>query len=105
MMLGAQASPAPRTWTIPCGRGMRVQAAQLHHRVPCWGYAVQEAPLPPAVRADAARKLGVSPDAVLAALSREGMQADLTLPDGSKARFLESSYNEIGHVGLCCVPA
>ena len=66
-----------------------MQAAQLHHRVPCWGYAVQEAPLPPAVHADAAQKLGISADAVLAALSRDGLQADLTLPDGSKVRILK----------------
>ena len=61
-----------------------MRASQLHHRVPCWGYVVQEAPLPPAVHAEAAQKLDVSPDAVLAALTRDGLQADLTLADGSK---------------------
>ncbi len=35
------------TWTIPCEDGITVTAAQLQHRVPCWGYVFQEAGLPP----------------------------------------------------------
>ena len=29
------------TWTVPGAGGLRVQAAQLYHRVPCWGYVFQ----------------------------------------------------------------
>jgi ribonuclease Z len=35
------------TWTIPCEDGITVTAAQLQHRVPCWGYVFQEAGVPP----------------------------------------------------------
>ena len=31
------------TWTLPCPKGITVTAAQLKHRVPCWGYVFQEA--------------------------------------------------------------
>lgn len=45
------------TWTIPCEEGFTVTAAQLQHRVPCWGYVFQEpnqAPVPdPALMAGA----------------------------------------------------
>lgn len=30
------------TWTIPCEGGVTVTAAQLQHRLPCWGYVFQE---------------------------------------------------------------
>lgn len=30
-------------WSVPCGGGVTVSAAQLQHRVPCWGFAFQEA--------------------------------------------------------------
>ncbi|KAK9791150.1 hypothetical protein WJX73_003775 [Symbiochloris irregularis] len=30
-------------WTLPCPKGITVTAAQLKHRVPCWGYVFQEA--------------------------------------------------------------
>ncbi len=30
-------------WTIPCEGGLTVTAAQLQHRLPCWGYVFQEA--------------------------------------------------------------
>ncbi len=38
------------TWTLPPALGTTVTAAQLEHRVPCWGYVLQEAapPLAPA---------------------------------------------------------
>ena len=35
------------TWTIPCGGGFTATAAQLQHRVPCWGYVFQEPGTPP----------------------------------------------------------
>ncbi|KAL3144216.1 hypothetical protein ABBQ32_003995 [Trebouxia sp. C0010 RCD-2024] len=31
-------------WTAACEGGMTVTAAQLQHRLPCWGYVFQEAP-------------------------------------------------------------
>jgi hypothetical protein len=34
-------------WTLPCEDGITVTAAQLQHRVPCWGYVFQEASRPP----------------------------------------------------------
>ena len=30
------------SWTLPCPGGMKATAAQLQHRVPCWGYVFQE---------------------------------------------------------------
>ena len=30
------------TWTLPAALGVTVIAAQLEHRVPCWGYVLQE---------------------------------------------------------------
>ena len=30
------------TWTLPAALGVTVVAAQLEHRVPCWGYVLQE---------------------------------------------------------------
>ena len=30
------------TWTLPAALGVTVTAAQLEHRVPCWGYVLQE---------------------------------------------------------------
>ena len=35
------------TWTVPCGDGIIVTAAQLQHRLPCWGYVFREAGQPP----------------------------------------------------------
>lgn len=35
------------TWTIPCEGGFTATAAQLQHRVPCWGYVFQEPQAPP----------------------------------------------------------
>ena len=32
------------TWTLPCPGGFKVTAAQLQHRVPCWGYVFEENP-------------------------------------------------------------
>ena len=32
-----------RYWELPCGsQGVRVRAAQLQHRLPCWGYVFEE---------------------------------------------------------------
>ena len=33
-------------WTLQCGQGlsMTVRAAQLQHRLPCWGYVFTELP-------------------------------------------------------------
>lgn len=41
------------TWTLPAALGVTVVAAQLEHRVPCWGYVLREHD-PPA-RPDPAR--------------------------------------------------
>ena len=35
------------TWTVPCDDGIIVTAAQLQHRLPCWGYVFREAGQPP----------------------------------------------------------
>ena len=32
------------TWTMKCDNGLTVRAAQLQHRLPCWGYVIEEAP-------------------------------------------------------------
>jgi ribonuclease Z len=48
------------TWTIPCEGGFTATAAQLQHRVPCWGYVFQEPGRAP------------SPDPAL--LARTGLQ-------------------------------
>lgn len=29
-------------WSMPGPAGLRITAAQLQHRVPCWGYVFQE---------------------------------------------------------------
>ncbi|GAX80145.1 hypothetical protein CEUSTIGMA_g7583.t1 [Chlamydomonas eustigma] len=31
-----------RYWELSCGGGARVRAAQLQHRLPCWGYVIEE---------------------------------------------------------------
>ena len=31
-------------WTMQCEGDVTVTAAQLQHRLPCWGYVFQEAP-------------------------------------------------------------
>jgi hypothetical protein len=31
-----------RYWELPCGGVARVRAAQLQHRLPCWGYVIEE---------------------------------------------------------------
>ncbi len=35
------------TWTVPCADGITATAAQLQHRLPCWGYVFREAGKPP----------------------------------------------------------
>lgn len=35
------------TWTVPCDDGITATAAQLQHRLPCWGYVFREAGQPP----------------------------------------------------------
>ena len=35
------------TWTVHCDDDITVTAAQLQHRLPCWGYVFQEAGRPP----------------------------------------------------------
>ena len=35
------------TWTVPLDDGIIVTAAQLQHRLPCWGYVFREAGQPP----------------------------------------------------------
>lgn len=35
------------TWTVHCDDDITVTAAQLQHRLPCWGYVFQEPGRPP----------------------------------------------------------
>jgi len=39
---GGFLAAAGLAWDVDVGPGMRVSAAQLQHRVPCWGYVFQE---------------------------------------------------------------
>ncbi|KAK9825701.1 hypothetical protein WJX81_007988 [Elliptochloris bilobata] len=70
------------TWTLPAALGVTVVAAQLEHRVPCWGYVLQEHD-PPA-RPDHARmaELHVSAAAVEEAVNHGGPDAPVQLPSG-----------------------
>ncbi len=36
------AAQCGRFWDLPCGGKARVRAAQLQHRLPCWGYVMEE---------------------------------------------------------------
>ena len=52
------------TWTVPCEDGITLTAAQLQHRLPCWGYVFREAgcpPLPDPAKLAAAGASEVSP--------------------------------------------
>ena len=52
------------TWTVPCEDGITLTAAQLQHRLPCWGYVFREAgcpPLPDPAKLAAAGACEVSP--------------------------------------------
>ena len=59
------------TWTVLLSRGVRVVAAQLRHRVPCWGYVFQERMqrLGPAPPPDAGRGQQAADPAAAAAAS------------------------------------
>jgi len=46
------------TWTVPCQNGITVTAAQLQHRVPCWGYVMKEADQPPTERPEQLKRHG-----------------------------------------------
>jgi hypothetical protein len=54
---GGRGDPFPLymglSWTVEIVRGWRVAAAQLRHRVPCWGYVFQVCRLGPAAEAEA----------------------------------------------------
>ncbi|EIE27077.1 Metallo-hydrolase/oxidoreductase [Coccomyxa subellipsoidea C-169] len=68
-------------WTIPCEDGITVTAAQLQHRVPCWGYVFQEAGLPPVPDQALMASAGVDEEAVREAM-RQGPSAPVALPGG-----------------------
>ncbi|KAL4429000.1 hypothetical protein ABPG77_006039 [Micractinium sp. CCAP 211/92] len=59
------------TWSVRLPGGPLVAAAQLQHRVPCWGYVFQEAPLavPPPAHADSS-----TDGAATAAAGSQGQQ-------------------------------
>jgi ribonuclease Z len=58
------------TWTLPAALGTTVTAAQLEHRVPCWGYVLQEAPPPLAPARALLAEHGVAP---VRAPARQGL--------------------------------
>ncbi|CAL8470437.1 g9979 [Coccomyxa elongata] len=70
------------TWTIPCGGGFVATAAQLQHRVPCWGYVFQEPGAPPTPDQALMASAGVTEEVVRSAMQR-GPSAPVELPDGS----------------------
>ncbi|BDA44477.1 Zinc phosphodiesterase ELAC protein 1 [Coccomyxa sp. Obi] len=76
------------TWTIPCGGGFTATAAQLQHRVPCWGYVFQEPGTPPTPDQALMASAGVTEDAVRSAMQR-GPSAPVALPDGSSVPVRE----------------
>ena len=57
-------------WTIPCDNGLQVTAAQLQHRVPCWGYVFREAPQVPRELPDKVKAAGLQPGDALAMLKQ-----------------------------------
>ena len=62
------------TWTVPCEDGIVVTAAQLQHRLPCWGYVFREAgcpPLPDPTKLAAAGASEVSPSPAAIRCPRE----------------------------------
>ncbi|KAK9808685.1 hypothetical protein WJX72_001882 [[Myrmecia] bisecta] len=52
-------------WTIRCEDGLTVTAAQLQHRVPCWGYVMKEADQPSQINVALVKELGGSPEALV----------------------------------------
>lgn len=57
-------------WSVPCDNGIRVTAAQLRHRVPCWGYVFREATSPPKELPDKVQAVGMKPGDALAMLKQ-----------------------------------
>ncbi len=57
---------------------MRVTAAQLQHRVPCWGYVFREAPIPPRELPGKVQAAGLQPGDALAML-KQGLKPSSTV--------------------------
>ena len=70
-------------WTVPCSQGFKVTAAQLRHRMPCWGYVFKEAATPPRERLDRVQSVGLQPG-VAEGLLRQGHKprSEVMTPSG-----------------------
>ena len=78
------------TWTIACDFGVTVTAAQLQHRVPCWGYVFKEADTPPSERPGKLQECGLGPGEALAKLQQGlGPNSPVELPSGSTVLLRE----------------
>ena len=78
------------TWTISCEFGVTVTAAQLQHRVPCWGYVFKEADTPPSERLGKLQECGLAPGEALAKLQQGlGPNSPVEVPSGSSVLLRE----------------
>ena len=78
------------TWTLPAALGVTITAAQLDHRVPCWGYVLHEHD--PPLRPQLARLAKHGLTAVRCTYSKSGFirgSAQPTIP--AKAVLRETS--------------
>ncbi|CAL5218555.1 g246 [Coccomyxa viridis] len=71
------------TWTVPCDDGIIVTAAQLQHRLPCWGYVFREAGQPPLPDPAKLAASGATEEAVQSAIV-QGPKAIVQLPSGEQ---------------------
>lgn len=78
------------TWTIPCAPGITITAAQLKHRVPCWGYVAREADKPPSEIAKKVEEAGLASGEALELL-RQGKKPSETIstPNGGSIMLRE----------------
>lgn len=75
-------------WTIPCEHGLTVTAAQLLHRVPCWGYVIKEADTPATERSETIRDAGMKPGEAMRLLREGGGPLDaVPTPSGKQVQL------------------
>lgn len=75
--------------------GMTVETAELDHAIPCWGYRIQQKPLPPKLLIEKATALGVPKGPLLAKLKNG---EDVRLSDGTVVK--SSEVTEKGEPGF-----
>ena len=70
-------------WSTRCDyANVSVVAAQLQHRVPCWGYVMREAALPPRPNLELIKRAGAQPADVLAAIDSQDLKRPIALTNG-----------------------